>query len=187
MFNEQHQHALADKQNTLQLSMPEPLHVAPHELISPASSIQSSFNSSGYSSPTSPQAGPFTPVHTLQRQYSLPYHSEEHSPVEMQSMDSGSPSAVPLEYQPYSWAGGSNMWANSQEMILGDDFDLNAIPPIELGTGKFQDEMNPMDSSAPMPDYGQDHYALQNEQYHDHNTQGSFDGLFFNDMSGQGY
>lgn len=79
------------------------------------------------------------------------------------------------------------MWANSQEMMLGNDFDLNAIPPIELGTTKFQDEMNPLDTSAPMPEYGQDPYALQNEQFHDPSVQGSFDGLFFNNLSGQGY
>ena len=79
------------------------------------------------------------------------------------------------------------MWTNSQEMILGNDFDLNAIPPIELGTAKFQTEMNPMNSSASMPEYGQDPYALQNEQFHDPSVQGPFDGLFFHDMSGHGY
>lgn len=183
MFGMEQQHPLGEKHNTLhRLDIAEPMHLAPHELISPASSNGSSLTSSGYSSPTSPQVGPFTPVHTLPRQYSLPNEDEQLSPIESQQpMDYDSPTDMSLQYPAYSWEE-SNMWTHGQEMILGDDFDLNAIPPIELGNSKFQDEISPIDSSTPMQDYHQDHYSLSNEQYHDPHQQGSFDGLFFNDM-----
>lgn len=78
------------------------------------------------------------------------------------------------------------MWSNGTEMIMGEDYDVNSIPPIELGNGKFQDDLDQVNSSVPMQDYGHEQYALPNEQYHhnhhDPHTQGSFDGLFFNDM-----
>lgn len=82
------------------------------------------------------------------------------------------------------------MWANgSSEMMLGEDFDLNSIPPIELGNAKYQDDLSQFDSSASMQEYGNDQYGLPNEQYHhDPQGQGAFDGLFFNDMmTGHGF
>lgn len=80
------------------------------------------------------------------------------------------------------------MWANGSEIMLGDDFDLNAIPPIELGNAKFQDDVGSIDPSTQMQEYVHDHYALQNEQYHDPHAQGPFDGLFYNDMmTGHGF
>jgi len=81
------------------------------------------------------------------------------------------------------------MWANgSSEIMLGEDFDLNSIPPIELGNAKFQDELNQFDPSASMQEYAHDQYALPNEQYHHDPNQGSFDGLFFDDMmTGHGF
>jgi len=84
------------------------------------------------------------------------------------------------------------MWGGGQEMLLGEDFDLNSIPPIELGNTKFQDDLNyHFESSASMQDYGHSHeqYGLQHEQYpQSQHTQESFDGPFFGDMmSGHGF
>jgi hypothetical protein len=93
-----------------------------------------------------------------------------------------------MSYPAYSWEN-TEMWTNGSEMMLGEDFDLNSIPPIELGNTKFQDELNQFDSPVSMQEYTHDHYALQNEQFHhDPHAQGSFDGLFFDDlMSGHGF
>jgi len=105
-----------------------------------------------------------------------------------QTLDCDSPTDLGMPYSTYSWEN-TDMWANGSEMMLGEDFDLNAIPPIELGNAKFQDDLNQFESPAPMQEYSHDHYALQNEQYHhDPHAQGSFDGLFFDDMmSGHGF
>jgi hypothetical protein len=182
MFNVPDQTPLTDKHNTLQpLALPEqPMLLAPLELISPVSSSSGSLPS-GYSSPTSPHLGPFTPVHTLHRQYSLDECEHGH-PSESQTIDCDSPPDVGMQFPSYPWE--NNMWANgSSEMMLGEDFDLNSIPPIELGNGKFQDDLNQFDSSAVMQEYGHDQYALPNEQYHhDPHVQGPFDRLFFDDM-----
>jgi len=191
MFDIPDQALLTDKHNTLQpLTMPEqPMLLGPLELISPSSSTSSNSSiPSGYSSPTSPHPGPFTPVHTLHRQYSL--EDCEHGHLsESQTIDCDSPTDLGMPYPAYSWEN-TDLWANGgSEMMLGEDFDLNAIPPIELGNAKFQDDLNQFDSPVPMQEYSHDHYALQNEQYHhDPHAQGSFDGLFFDDMmSGHGF
>jgi len=80
------------------------------------------------------------------------------------------------------------MWSNGTEMLMGEDYDLNSIPPIELGNAKFQDDLDQVNSTAAIHDYGHDQYALPSEQYHhDPHPQG-FEGLFFDDMmSGHGY
>jgi hypothetical protein len=91
-----------------------------------------------------------------------------------------------MQFPTYPWEN-TDLWANSSsEMMLGEDFDLNSIPPIELGNAKFQEDLNQYNSTAPIQDYGNDQYALPNEQYR---SQGSFDGLFFDDMmmSGHGF
>jgi hypothetical protein len=189
MFNMPDPSPFTDKHNALQpLTMPEqPMMLSPLELVSPSSSTSSNSIPSGYSSPTSPQAGPFTPVHTLHRQYSLDDcelgHLSESRPI-----DCDSPTDLGMPYPAYSWEN-TDMWANGSEMMLGEDFDLNSIPPIELGNAKFQDDLNQFDSPPPMQEYSHDPYALQNEQYHlDPHAQGSFNGLFFDDMmSGHGF
>jgi len=188
MFNMPDQTPLMDKHNMLQpLTMPEqPMLLSPVELLSPSPTSSTSL-SSGYSSPTSPHAGPFTPVHTLHRQYSL--EECEHGPLSAsQTIDCDSPTDLGMPYPAYSWEN-TDMWANGgSEMMLGEDFDLNSIPPIELGNAKFQDDFNQFDPSATMQEYGNDQYAIPNEQYHDPHGQGSFDELFFDDiMSGHGF
>jgi hypothetical protein len=187
MFNIPDQAPLMDKHNTLRpLTLPEqPMLLGPLELISPSSSTSSTSLPSGYSSPSSPQSGPFTPVHTLHRQYS----PEQCEPGHLPQIDCDSPTDMGMQFPAYPWEH-TDLWANgSSEMMMGEDFDLNSIPPIELGNGKFQDDLNHFDSSASMQDYGHDQYALPNDQYpHDPHGQGSFEGLFFDDMmSGHGF
>lgn len=41
------------------------------------------------------------------------------------------------EYAQYSWETNGALWSAGTEMLLGDDFDIGAIPPIELGVPKF--------------------------------------------------
>jgi hypothetical protein len=188
MFHVPDQGPLMDKHSGLQpLTVPEqPMLLAPLELISPSSSASSI--PSEYSSPTSPHGGPFTQAHTLHRQYSLDECEHSHF-SEPQTIDCDSPTDMVMHYPAYPWE--NDMWANGgSEMMLGEDFDLNSIPPIELGNAKFQDDLNQFDPSATMQEFGNDQYALPNEQYHPHDPhgQGSFDGLFFDDMmSGHGF
>jgi hypothetical protein len=189
MFHVPDQAPLSDKHNMLQpLTMPaQPMLLSSLELVSPSTASSHSIPS-GYSSPTSQHGGPFTPVHTLHRQYSLEECDQGHL-AESHVIDCDSPTDMGLEYPSYSWAN-TNMWANGgSEMMLGEDFDLNSIPPIELGNEKFHDDLSPFDSSVSMQEFGQDQYAHQNEQYHhDLDGQGSFDGLFYDDMmSGHGF
>src|ERR1700722_10493911 len=134
MFNVPDQ-SLMEKHNMLQpLTMPEQLMLlGPLELLSPSTSSSNSIPS-GYSSPISPHVGPFTPVHTLDRQYS-PDECEQGLP-EPQSIQCDSPTDTGMRYPTYSWEN-TDMWANSSsEMMLGEDFDLNSIPPFEIGNAK---------------------------------------------------
>lgn len=168
---------MENKHNMLHpLNVEQTMLVAPHELVSPASTM------SGYSSPTSPHSGPFTPVQPMHRQYSL---GNEHG-VSCESQLYGSPDLA-LDYG--QWGDGSNgMWENGQEMLFNGDFDLNSIPPIELGNAKFQDELNhQFDSSMSLPEY-HDAYGMEQYQREPH-TYGSYEAMQFPSdmMSGHGY
>ena len=178
----QEQTPYAEKHNFLQpLIMPEQtMLMGPLDIRSPSTASSNSIPS-GYSSPGSPHAGPFTPVHTLPRQFSL--DECEHGRSESQILECDSPTDMSLPYAHYSW-GNTGPWGNeSSEMLLGDDYNLNSIPPVEFGNEKFQDEFIQFDPSASMQEYVHDQYALQNDQYpHDHDGQGSFDALFYDPM-----
>lgn len=117
------------------LSEPHPLLIPsdmsmlpPHQMLSPASSIAS--DSSG---PSSPDAGPYTPTTCMQASFSYP------SPCDMiaESQMDGPPAlaqasldSVQFNYQFSSWDGA---WDDQSSLLVGDEFDMNAIPPIELG------------------------------------------------------
>ncbi|KAK7027446.1 slightly ste11-like protein [Paramarasmius palmivorus] len=105
-----------------------------HSIISPASSI-----ASGSSGPSSPAAGPFTPTSNMLPhpafsqlgQQCIPpdtcspemHQEQEFMPMEMQG---------DIGYSSYSWDN-SSMWHGESAMLASGDFDINSIPPIELG------------------------------------------------------
>ncbi|KAF8069241.1 hypothetical protein FPV67DRAFT_1491604 [Lyophyllum atratum] len=119
----------------------ETMLLPPHQLISPSSSA-----GSGSSGPSSPCSGPFTPNSAvLSQSFSRlttsnePSHPEPRSQAEM---DLQMEMQLQQEYAQYSWET-NQLWSNTNsELLLGDDFDLSAIPPIELGVPKYQDVMH---------------------------------------------
>lgn len=103
-------------------------------IISPASS-----NTSGSSGSSSPDAGPYTPVGCVEKSfaYPVPPHDAQNanyvSRLEMEGdVLSGGPLNVSLDYGQFSWDG-TGTWENQNSLLVGDEFDMTAIPPIELG------------------------------------------------------
>jgi hypothetical protein len=138
-----------------------PLHLSTdnHLSASPASSIGSS------SGPSSPCADPFTPLSALPHPAasSLTSYAQDVSSME-----------YPAELFPqqdlssYPWDT-SSIWPNgvpsfegdgSSHLLLGDDFDLNSIPPIELGScnenGKFGNELDDHTPTGGALQFGQE-------------------------------
>jgi len=54
----------------------------------------------------------------------------------------GGPLDVQLGYMPCSWDA-ATAWGGSNPMLSGDEFDMNAIPPVEIGIPGCGDEMMP--------------------------------------------
>jgi hypothetical protein len=94
----------------------------PSHIISPTSS-RGSNSSSG---PSLPNPGPFTPTSALLPQPfcgSKPSQAELDLQLEMQMQS---------EYALYSWETNGSLWSTGSDMLLGDNFDLSAVPPSKL-------------------------------------------------------
>jgi hypothetical protein len=140
----------------------------------PALQIGGSLQHSGASSPVSPNAGPFTPTATmLAHSFSRLSSGDEYAahgtnacPTEPQLQPDHAQQLQmqqDLEFSAYSWENNA-LWPSGTEMLLGDDFDLNAIPPIELGLPKYGEDMGAHASGA---DYGHEFsQALDGSQFH---------------------
>jgi len=80
-----------------------------------------------------------------------------------------------IDFSSYSWDDNTTMWQTGAEVLLGDDFDLNLIPPIELGLPKFGDDMSLVDASpvnlSDYQEYGQPMEGTQ-FQYEGQNLDG---------------
>jgi hypothetical protein len=123
-----------------------------HQIMSSSSSI-----GSGSSGPSSPRSGPFTPTSSmlchsfsqLNPSGDSPHQQLHHNnnngcaPEQQSQTDLELQMEMQLqqdlEFASYSWENNS-MWQTGPEILLGDDFDLNSIPPIELGLPKFGDD-----------------------------------------------
>ncbi|KII87993.1 hypothetical protein PLICRDRAFT_42569 [Plicaturopsis crispa FD-325 SS-3] len=166
------------------LTIPDQPHFAPsqQQMLSPLSAT----STESTSSPSSPHNGPFTPISgVLESAFSM----MSHGPVEPSMSEPSMGVPMPeLEYPSYEWDG---HWPDGTEMLLGNDFDLSAIPPIELGMSKYDGDMG--QSSAPSADYSGELFGGLDEGHHyqegGQTDDASFEGLFeFNDMmAGQGF
>jgi hypothetical protein len=93
------------------------------------------FSTSGTSSASS--HGPYTPVSTI---------SENYVPSDPCSADAQAQAEIVLqmemqqEFAAYSWGNNGSLWG-SESILLRDDFDLNSIPPIELGGPKYTENL----------------------------------------------
>jgi len=97
----------------------------PLSILSPGSSVGSTS-----SSPSSPSTGPITPQQVIAQSFAV-NASEPKTQAELDlqmEMQHG--------YTGYAW--GSNvLWPVHSELFLQNDFELSAIPPIELGDCKY--------------------------------------------------
>ncbi|KAI6108851.1 hypothetical protein EV401DRAFT_1999097 [Pisolithus croceorrhizus] len=106
-----------------------------NQMISPSSSI-----ASDSPCPPSPDAGAFSPIHCMQA--SLPYTvpsctapSLTDAQIGDVPLTGGPLSNVSFGYAPPSFASweGESSWESQHDLLTDDEFDMNAIPPIELG------------------------------------------------------
>lgn len=138
--------------------------LATNQVLSPSSSIGSSSSSSG---PPSPTSGPYTPVST--------YLSENYVPSDPCSADAQAQAEIDLqmemqmqqEFAAYSWGNNGSLWG-SESILLRDDFDLNSIPPIELGLPKYTESLTLAVPNTSGLEFGHEFSdALQGQHYVD--------------------
>lgn len=140
----------------------EAMLLPPHQIISPSSSVES-----GSSGPSSPSSGPFTPSSAvLSQSFSRLTTSNEPSQPEPRSqaeLDLQMEMQLQQEYAQYSWET-NQLWSNTNtDLLLGDDFDLSAIPPIELGVPKYQEQ--PQMQMGNGMEYGQEYGQEYSQEY----------------------
>lgn len=126
-----------------------------NQMISPASSIAS--DASG------PHAGPFTPVNCVPSAFS--FHDAprdlQSAPCMPESQIDSPMSGSPLDnvhfgyHESYSWEE-QGTWESHGDMLAGDEFDLGAIPPIQLGMPGCGQELTSM-SQHPSAGYSMDY------------------------------
>ncbi|KAG6872474.1 hypothetical protein C0995_009473 [Termitomyces sp. Mi166 len=108
-------------------------------ILSPSSSL-----SPGSSNPSSPTMDPLTPQHSalLAQDFS---HLSTAEPIALAFQDSHPDIDIDLqmemqlqqEYAQYSWTPDTCAWQNASELLIGsNDFDIAAIPPVELDVSK---------------------------------------------------
>ncbi|KAG6827398.1 hypothetical protein H0H92_011949 [Tricholoma furcatifolium] len=93
-----------------------------HQIISPSSATSSS-------GPPSPYSDTLTPLSA----YTQLSPTEHGSPVDL---DLQMEMQLQQEYAQFNWSSNNDSWHGESDLLVGDDFDLNAIPPIELGMPK---------------------------------------------------
>jgi hypothetical protein len=144
------------------LSVPEHSAVllSANQMLSPSSSIGST-TSSGPSSPTS---GPYTPVSTLISENYVPSDADAQAQAEI---DLQMEMQMQQEFAAYSWGNNGSLWG-SESVLLRDDFDLNSIPPIELGVPKYTENLTLAAPNASGLEFGHDFsHTLEGQQYLD--------------------
>ena len=83
------------------------------------------------------------------------------------------------EFAAYNWES-SNLWPSESSVLLGDDFDINAIRPVELGMPKYTENIALAAPNAHNLEFGQEFtHALEGAPYPDDSHMGL---LNFDDM-----
>lgn len=162
------------------------------QIVSPSSSI----SSMGSSSPPSPDATPFSPTSALLANSFAQLTTSgngEHRPS-LEACQASDPHLAYNDFQfaqqpdlaSFGWES-DNLWASSGDTLLtNDDFDLRAIPPIELELPKCTDDAG--FNTAPGLVFGQDFaQALEGHQF-DHDGRHMNSILMFEEMmAGHGF
>ncbi|KAF8959288.1 hypothetical protein BDZ97DRAFT_1396149 [Flammula alnicola] len=107
-----------------------------HQIVSPASSI-----GSGSSGPSSPSSGPYTPSAFLSQNFSQLSPDAALEAQAQAEIDLQLEMQMQQEFASYAWGSNNSLWSSEPSVLLGDDFDINAIPPLELGVPKYTENM----------------------------------------------
>lgn len=112
------------------------------QVLSPVSSIDSSS-----SNPSSPYAGPYDPASVIAASYhaqALQSQSSESSvcinapaPINDASAQQAFDMFAFQYNSNFGWDQQGGLWQDPSQIMIGEDFDLNSIPPIELGVAKY--------------------------------------------------
>lgn len=154
-----------------------------HQIVSPGSSI-----GSGSSGPSSPATGPYTPT-TSSLLSSHPY--SQISSCGDAALDAQAQAEMELqmemqmqqEFAAFSWGENNSMWNSEPSVLLGDDFDINAIPPIELGVPKYTENLSLAAPNSSGLEFGQEFaHALEGRHYHDESSQNMNGLIAFDEM-----
>lgn len=149
------------------------------------------FSTSGASSPSS--AGPYTPVSTLIRENYVPSDPCNNN----NNVDAQAQAEIDLqmemqqEFAACSWGNSSehqSLW-DPESVLLRDDFDLNSIPPVELGMPKYTENLTLAGPNTCGLEFGHEfsQHVLEGQQYLD-DSQNLGDFLGFDEMmTGHGF
>ncbi|KAF8348431.1 hypothetical protein F5887DRAFT_1156934 [Amanita rubescens] len=161
------------------LTMPQDNFLLPSSLVSPASTIPST-------SPSSPDSTPFSPTSALLANFFRPaddaFHLRASTITRGVSIFTQQP-----DLANFGWESDS-LWASSGDTLLtNDDFDLRAIPPIELELPKCSDDVG--FNTAPGLVFGQDFtQALEGQQHFENDVRHMNNILMFEEMmAGHGF
>lgn len=133
-----------------------------NQIVSPSSSMGST--SSGRSSPSS---GPYTPVTALLSENYIPSDPCSADAQAQAEMDLQMEMQMQQEFAAYSWGTNGSLWG-SESILLRDDFDLNSIPPIELGMPKYTENLTLATPNASGLEFGHEFsHALEGQHYLD--------------------
>ena len=159
-----------------------------HQIISPASSV-----GSGSSGPSSPSSGPYTPNHMYPLEHGNAFgsHLPPDASLEAQAqaeMNLQADMQMQQEFAAFTWDSGS-LWANEPAVLLTDDFDINAIPPIDIGIPKYTENLAITPHGAPGLDFGHDFvHALEGRPFPDDDGGHGMNLIGFDEMmAGHGF
>jgi hypothetical protein len=142
------------------LHIPQEAHLQ-HSVVSPISPIVS---------PSSP-LDPSTPAQSIAQSFSIVGEPRTQADIDLQMQH-----CYPTYWDP------SVLWPTNTEMFSSDDFDLTAIPPIEMGIPKFSQAMEFEISHQYGGQYGE---VMTSSQYCDDSQIN--DVLAFDDMMGSDF
>ena len=165
-------------------TIPDPSLFQAQSLLSPSSSIGTISSPSSPSSPYSPSTAILSAAFP---QLSISDFSQFPNvgcvPASQPQTEEELQAELQLQhdlYSSFSWEHNS-IWPSGGEILLGEDFDLNAIPPIEIGLPKFGEDAHTMPAAPAQmtADFGHEFMqGLDARQFHDE-TQHNVDGVVF--------
>jgi hypothetical protein len=125
----------------LTIGSPDALLLPANQIISPASSFDS-----GSSGPSSPSSGPYTPTTAVLPSTDFTQFTSSSGDA---ALDAQAQAEIDLqlqmqmqqEFANFTWDS-TSVWSSEPSILLEDDFDINSIPPIELGVPKYIDNIH---------------------------------------------